>query len=284
MKNLTVEQARAQLTHVAGNVLRLSIADLESYLRCAPVNYATAVGPYRDKVRRLRNSIDGNSDRWQPASDPSCVDQQHDTEEMKLMKDYLFICEYLRGSRSDQSIGGALAASVGHINKRSHLFSREVAGLWHEGLVNHICDVAYEIPTKGRQLAEMGSLYEIITDPSLSDHDAINMFSSALEATVSLKKHSDTDHRILAFFRIVADILSCVIFPIALIRAADSTYRTGTWNFFKPLSATIPRLSKEIIDDMKQPVAEESVQGLLQDPLIDQESNAYEPTTVQRCI
>jgi hypothetical protein len=278
MKSLTPKEARQQLTTLTANIFKLSIEDLSFYLKCAPVDHDYERDFYnRDQVREARNSLQ-QLDRWHPISD-DYLDHLEDTEEMKSKKDFLFICEYLRGPKKHE-IGGALADCViVDSASRSPIFASDIDDMWYHQIVFFICANAYGIEIKGDQLDAMAHLFNIITDTSLSDDEAIHKFKNSIDSDV-LNQHWDTEDRVRHFLRIVADIISCIIFPIALIRAADSKYCRGTWNFFKPLSATLPRLSSEIFASMEQPVVDESAQPL-QRPLIDEEydEDGYRPVS-----
>lgn len=224
--------ARKNLLKLTENIFEDLMRELRWYLDCAPPDHdvTKAVGDYKDKARELRNGPQMGG--WHPLVLGADKDKDADLEETKIHKDFKFILEYLRGPRHTQNQHGALtSATEPKKEHRANIFSQSTE--WHNGLVDHLCKV-YEIPTIGNQLKEISNLYDIITKEGHDNDTAvINEFKVALDKTSALNRHWSEDGWFSNFCRKAYNIISCVLFPIAGLRALNSRFMRGVWNFSK---------------------------------------------------
>ena len=249
-KHLSPADARKKLSHLTRDIFNDKIEELREYLDCAPDNqdYTTAVGNYKNKVRSFRNSTGYALGRWFPNL---VKDKAEDSEDSKIRRDFLFIQEYLRGPRPITKHAGALVAvSNFEPDNRTNLFADNKN--WDNGLVDYLCDKAYHIPTLGKQINEIAKLHEIINGEG-DDETVLLKFSGAIDKISkdsALNMHSSKDNRLLSFMQKVFDIISCIVFPIAIIRSMNSRITHGTWNFFKPETKTFVDEAKEVISSL----------------------------------
>ena len=203
-------------------------------------DHTAAVGSFKDVVREERKADFFGPNAYNAG----------DSEEENTRKDFIFIKDFIIGPHNTHPQKGVIENCLNQDETYRHKLLSENTE-WYNGIVPHIAKV-YKIETLAKQLQTLAELHNIINSSNKDDAAVINEYKAVMNNARDLTKPSFEQDAFSKFFTKAYDIISCVIFPIAGLRAINSYLYRGTFNFFKPDGQTFAEAANQSIDAIEE--------------------------------